>query len=99
MPIIKPNETNNSSNDYSYSTKNKNPVLALILSLLICGLGQTYNGQLFPKGVVYLIAMLVLVFLFWPLSIIVWIIGMWDAYKTAVKINRGEDAHNFVNLR
>lgn len=70
----------------------KSAGLAFVLSLLISGLGQIYNGQT-AKGVV----MVVLYFLFWglsillvgiPLLLILWIYGMVDALRTAEKINR-----------
>lgn len=58
----------------------RSPVLAAILSFIIAGLGQFYNGQV-AKG-------LLIFFTFW--TIIPWILGIIDAYKTAEKINRGE---------
>ena len=63
------------------------PVLALIMSFFIPGLGQLYTGQ-FLKAV----ALFVLALLFGALStivigipfyIIVWIYSMYDAYKSA----------------
>ena len=80
----------------------KNPGLAAVLSFFYMGLGQIYNGQL-SKGVVFIVAysiswVLMIVFMvtivFIPLGIIVlviipvmWIYGMYDAYKSAEKIN------------
>ena len=69
----------------------KNPGLAAVLSFFITGLGQIYNGQL-AKGIVLIIIygiswalMLILIgFLTTPL---IWLYGMWDAYKSAEKIN------------
>lgn len=59
------------------------PSLAAILSFVIAGLGQFYNGQ--PgKGI--------LIFLTGWL-IIPWIIGIFDAYATAKKICEGKIAH------
>lgn len=69
--------------------KNKNPILALILSLIICGVGQMYNGQVL-KGIVLLAACLIMYFIFWGISFIIVIYAMYDAYTTAVKINNGE---------
>ena len=69
----------------------KNPGLAAILSFFYMGLGQIYNGQL-SKGIFFIIAYTVS----WILMIIVigflttpvmWIYGMYDAYKSAEKIN------------
>ena len=72
----------------------KSPFLALILSLLLPGLGQIYNGQVM-KGIAFLLALAVsavLKFLLigFVLVPIVWIWAMVDAYQTADKINRGE---------
>ncbi len=67
----------------------KNPFIALILSLLITGIGQIYNGQL-KKGLLLLVGVIILWVVFWPIAIIVWLFGMYDAYTTALKINKGE---------
>ncbi len=69
--------------------QNKNPILALVLSLIICGVGQMYNGQL-RKGVIMLVATIIMAILFWPISLIILIYSMYDAYTTAQKINNGE---------
>ncbi len=69
----------------------KNPGLAAVLSFFYMGLGQIYNGQL-SKGIFFIIAYTVS----WILMIIVigfittpvmWVYGMYDAYKSAEKIN------------
>lgn len=70
----------------------KNPGIAAVLSFFWSGLGQIYNGQIF-KGLLFIVVqainsllMAILIgYLFFP---IVWIIGMYDAYRTAEKINR-----------
>lgn len=56
------------------------PSLAAILSLIIGGLGQVYNGQIGKGILIFLTSWLV----------IPWIIGIIDAYKTAKKIKEGE---------
>ena len=69
----------------------KNPGLAAVLSFFYTGLGQIYNGQI-AKGILLLIvygaswlSMAVLIgFITTP---IIWIYGMYDAYKTAERIN------------
>lgn len=58
----------------------RSPALAAILSFIIGGLGQIYNGQ-FGKGIL-------IFFTSW--LIFPWIIGIFDAYKTAKKINEGK---------
>jgi TM2 domain-containing membrane protein YozV/Tfp pilus assembly protein PilE len=57
----------------------RSPTLAAILSFVIAGTGQFYNGQI-GKGIF---------FFFTSWLIIPWIIGMFDAYRTAKKINAG----------
>jgi len=74
----------------SFPVQQKNPVIALVLSLLISGVGQMYNGH-WKKGVLLLIVYIVLWIVFWPLAVIVWIFGMYDAYTMARKINTGEN--------
>lgn len=56
------------------------PALAAILSFIIAGLGQIYNGQVW-KGVFIFIT---------SLFVIPWIFGIFDAYFVAKKIARGE---------
>ncbi len=58
----------------------RSPSLAAILSFVIGGLGQIYNGQI-GKGIL-------IFFTSW--LIIPWVIGIIDAYKTANKINAGK---------
>jgi TM2 domain-containing membrane protein YozV len=67
----------------------KNPWISLILSLIITGVGQIYNGQI-KKGIILLVAFIVVYLIFWPLALIIWIFGMYDAYSTAGKINNGD---------
>jgi TM2 domain-containing membrane protein YozV len=63
---------------------NKSPGIALLLSLLLPGVGQMYNGQV-GKGIAFLIGYIatIFIFLFW----IVWIWAMVDAYQTAKRMN------------
>ncbi|MFQ6008702.1 MAG: hypothetical protein ACE5K8_07100 [Candidatus Zixiibacteriota bacterium] len=69
----------------------KNPGLAAVLSFFYMGLGQIYNGQI-GKGIAFIIfytisiaMMLILIgFITTP---ILFIYGMYDAYKSAEKIN------------
>lgn len=71
----------------------KNPAIAAVLSALIVGLGQIYNGQL-GKGigfiVLYLISLAsIMVLIGFVLVPIVWIYGIYDAHKTAKEMNAG----------
>lgn len=69
----------------------KQPGIAAVLSFFYMGLGQIYNGQI-SKGilfiVVYAISWILMVavigFITTPL---LWLFGMYDAYKSAEKIN------------
>jgi TM2 domain-containing membrane protein YozV len=96
----------------------KEPILSLILSFFIPGLGQIYNGQL-KKGIIlvvgYFALMVAAVIIYFggstlltaitfgagsisfcccaPLLLIplvIWLYGMYDAYKVANQINAGE---------
>jgi len=72
----------------------KNPGLAALASFIWCGAGQVYNGQIL-KGIVLLIAYVISILLIFVLiglitTPLLWIYGIYDAYKTAEKINRGE---------
>jgi TM2 domain-containing membrane protein YozV len=70
----------------------KNPVLAAVLSFLVCGLGQIYNGDLLRGSVLFLL-FLVLFVVFWTLEakptigllvlLSLWIFGIVDAYRVA----------------
>ena len=70
----------------------KNPGLAAVASFFFAGLGQIYNGDIL-KGVLLMIVQVINVllcfvlvgFLTYPL---VWIYGIWDAYKSAEKFNQ-----------
>ena len=72
----------------------KNPGLAAVLSFFFTGLGQFYNGQ-FGKGVLFIIGGIVCIalmfaivgFILYPILLLV---NIWDAYKSAEKINRGQ---------
>ena len=69
----------------------KNPTLAAILSLLIPGVGQIYNGEV-GKGILIIVVQIVNVMLmaiiigfFTSLAVLIW--AIYDAYKTAERIN------------
>jgi TM2 domain-containing membrane protein YozV len=70
------------------SSPPKSPVLALILSLLLLGgAGQIYLGQV-TKGIVLIVASLLLSCI--GIGVIVWIVGVIDAYMIGQKLERGE---------
>ncbi len=62
------------------ATPRQLPALAALLSFLLPGAGQVYNGQT-GKGILFFLSA-------W--LIVPWIISMVHAYKTAVRINAGE---------
>jgi TM2 domain-containing membrane protein YozV len=67
----------------------KNVVVALILSLFFTGSGQVYNGET-GKGIGILIAALIGYMLFIIPGVLVVLYGLYDAYTTAQKMNKGE---------
>jgi TM2 domain-containing membrane protein YozV len=75
--------------------RKKDPAVATLLSFLLPGIGQLYNGQV-GKGVGFI---LLSMFVNFPLMFVgigfftmlaTWVWGMIDAHSTAEKINRGE---------
>ena len=85
--------------------QSKSPLLAVILSFFIVGLGQIYLG-LVKKGLLLIAAAIIagcltLIYIGWVIWVIVWIYSMYDAYNSAEKINSGievEDKIDFNNL-
>ncbi|MCA9906837.1 MAG: hypothetical protein KC547_23440, partial [Anaerolineae bacterium] len=75
----------------------KNPTLAAILSFIIAGVGQIYNGEV-VKGVIIIAVQIlnvvlmgiVIGFITWP---IVWIWSIYDAHKVAKRINEEAAKH------
>ena len=70
----------------------RSPGFAAVLSFFWCGLGQIYNGQIF-KGVAMLIVYTISWAMIWLIigiitTPILWIWGMFDAYRTAERLNR-----------
>lgn len=95
-------ERSNSNTEYSMASimvNKKSEALALILSLLIPGLGQIYNGQV-SKGAMMIVAAIVcavLTFVFFPIGIlyiVLWIYAMYDAFKDAKEYNQYLLSHN-----
>jgi TM2 domain-containing membrane protein YozV len=67
----------------------KSSFIAILCSLFVPGLGQVYNGET-EKGVIIFLATLIGAFIFIIPGVIVWIYGMYDAYKIAKKMNNKE---------
>ena len=69
----------------------RNPILAAILSVIVAGLGQIYNGQI-TKGVIFIVLQIIngaltAVLIGWILMPIVGIWATVDAYLTARRNN------------
>ncbi|MEW5994034.1 MAG: hypothetical protein AB1744_06525 [Candidatus Zixiibacteriota bacterium] len=69
----------------------KNPGLAAVLSFFYMGLGQIYNGQI-AKGIFFIVLytiswLLIFILIGIFTTPVLWIYGMYDAYKSAEKIN------------
>lgn len=75
----------------------KSPGLAAVLSFLVPGLGQIYNGQV-GKGLLILVFVVVLFALIVTspviaggLAFLTWVLAIYDAYTQAERYNEGEE--------
>lgn len=67
----------------------RNPLLALLLSFLVIGVGQLYVGQV-TKGIALFIVALLVGVLFFPYAAgVIWAIGILDAPLIARKLRHG----------
>lgn len=67
----------------------RSPVLALLLSILVIGVGHMYIGQV-TKGVALFIVALIAGVLILPHAAMgIWIFGLLDVYIIARKLRRG----------
>lgn len=76
---------------YPSATSAKSPGIAAVLSFLWSGLGQIYNGQI-GKGIFLVVVQIINFILMFVLigfvtGFLVWVYGIYDAYKTAEQIN------------
>lgn len=69
--------------------KEKTAFISLLLSFFFPGAGQVYNGNL-KKGMYMIIGFWIGLFILFIPGIVVLIYSMYDAYKEAERINRGE---------
>jgi TM2 domain-containing membrane protein YozV len=67
----------------------KNAGVALILSFFFTGSGQVYNGEL-GKGIGVLLGTIIGYMIFVIPGLLVFLYGLYDAYTTAQKMNKGE---------
>ena len=65
----------------------KDPILACLLNLLLLGTGHIYLGQT-GKGILILAIGIVLGMFVWVAAVPLIIWAMYDAYKTAKKMNQ-----------
>jgi TM2 domain-containing membrane protein YozV len=77
---------------FEFQKTDKNPGTAAILSFLLIGLGQAYNGEI-AKAVAFLILYAISIFLtFFMIGFlttpILWIWSMTDAYRSSQKMNQ-----------
>lgn len=70
----------------------KDTTLSAILSAIIPGLGQVYNGEVFKGDVILIVFAISVVIsgLLLLVAIAVWIYGIYNAYSTAKRMNQGE---------
>ena len=72
----------------SGSPPEKNAALAALYSFIIAGMGQVYNGHTL-KGVAIFLGTLVGIVVFVIPGLLIWIFGVYDAYRSAKKMNAG----------
>jgi TM2 domain-containing membrane protein YozV len=72
--------------NYPLARPNKSPGAALLLSLIMPGAGQLYNGDT-GKGILLFFAFWIFVWVF--IGWIFWVVAMVDAYQSAQNINLG----------
>jgi TM2 domain-containing membrane protein YozV len=77
---------------YEFPKVDRNPATAAVLSFLLMGLGQAYNGEI-VKAIIFLILYAISIFLtlfligFVTIPIL-WIWSMVDAYRSSQRINQ-----------
>lgn len=81
----------------------KNPGLAAVLSALLNGLGQMYNGQI-GKGILVIViqivnALLMMIFIGFITAPIVYIWSIYDAYTVAKQINAQAETDMIRNTK
>lgn len=71
------------------------PAVAMILSLLLVGLGQMINGQLIKGLLIFVVAVILGVVSGGWLAPVIWILSAIDAYMCANKLKRGKPIGRF----
>lgn len=75
----------------------KSPGIAALCSFLFAGLGQVYNGN-FGRGALILLGTAVGYLFFIIPGLAVYIYGIYDAYRTATRMNAGEVPYQETNV-
>ena len=75
----------------------KSPGIAALCSFLFTGLGQVYNGN-FGRGVLILLGTAVGYLFFIIPGLAVYVYGIYDAYRTATRMNAGEVPYQETNV-
>jgi len=69
----------------------KSPGIAAVLSFLIIGLGQIYNGQILKGLIMLAVAILCgITIVGLVVSFLIWLYGVFDAYGTAKRMNQAQ---------
>jgi TM2 domain-containing membrane protein YozV len=90
-------EKNNREDPGSESdTLSKNRMGAILLSLFIPGLGQSYNGK-WIRGLLVLIATAAGLIIFILPGLVIWTYGIYDTGRTTREINEGRIPYTPVN--
>jgi len=82
-------EKENASAEKIVYVKEKSTYAAIILSFLSPGAGQAYNGRM-KKGIFLLFVYWIGIFFMLIPSFIAWMYSIYDAYKEADRMNKGE---------
>ena len=100
---ISPTEQPNYGQTRSLVKTNKSPLLAVILSFFLPGLGQAYLG-LIKKGIILFIIAMIGGFLMsvtnlgYIFYLIAWGYAMYDGYNSAEKINKGIEVEDKIDI-
>lgn len=75
---------------YGYPVQNSHsPGIAALLTFVLLGAGQMYNGQV-AKGFLFLATAILFGCLFWPISLVIWVVGLVDAIMVGDKKQKGQ---------
>lgn len=88
-------DKNTSERDTPRINMRKDPGMALVMSMVVPGLGQMYNGEMIKGFIILFFSVVFMVGAFaiiLPIiiCILIWLFGMFDAYNRAKEINAEE---------